>query len=74
MSAKVEVQGFGSGMGEKEPLVAKSLTRGRDRRYEVTNGTLEASEGGDMNWIGTRQKRNSGGRISYARNLIRATR
>ncbi|GMN53845.1 hypothetical protein TIFTF001_022990 [Ficus carica] len=67
------VRGFGLGMGEKKPPVAESLTRGRDRRYEVAIGTLEASEGGGTSWIGIGQKRNSGGRISYTRTLIRAT-
>ncbi|GMN42803.1 hypothetical protein TIFTF001_012016 [Ficus carica] len=45
-----------------------------DWRYEVTIGTLEASESGGTSWLGIGQKRNYGGRISYARTSIEATR
>ncbi|GMN21810.1 hypothetical protein TIFTF001_048937 [Ficus carica] len=71
---KVEVQGFGLGSGEKEPPVAGSLTGGRDQRYEVAIGTLEAGEGGGTSWLGIGQKRNSDSWISYARTSIRAKR
>ncbi|GMN30065.1 hypothetical protein TIFTF001_041400 [Ficus carica] len=49
---KVEARGFGSGSGKREPPVTGSLTRGWDRWYEVKIGTLEASEGRGMSWLG----------------------
>ncbi|GMN37965.1 hypothetical protein TIFTF001_007255 [Ficus carica] len=72
MPTKVEAQGFGLGSGEREPPISRSLTQGRDQRYEVTIGTLEAGDDGGTSWLGVGQKRNSRGRISHARTTIEA--
>ncbi|GMN60815.1 hypothetical protein TIFTF001_029911 [Ficus carica] len=60
-SAKAKARGFGSGSGKKEPSVVGSLMRGRDWRYEVTIGTLEAGEGGGTSWLGIGKNINFGG-------------
>ena len=73
-SAKVEAQGFGSGLGKIEPLVSGSLTQGQDQRYEIRIRALEVGKGGGTSWLGLGQKRNSVSRISYSKTSIEATR